>query len=86
MYINDIDKVVILDKSKGNLGKIVGEFVSLKKSGASLVGVCPHCGASNKLTITESKDIFKCFSCNEIQGKGAVAWLMKGQKMTYVDA
>jgi hypothetical protein len=70
------------------LKDIVEEFITLKKSGASMIGECPSCGKSGKnkgMSFNFNKDIFKCFSCST-GGKGAVDFLLKTQNLNYPQA
>jgi len=61
---------------------VVGEFVTLKKAGASLKGCCPfHSENSPSFFVTPARGIFKCFGCNE--GGDSISFLMKSQSMTY---
>ncbi|MEO7174230.1 MAG: CHC2 zinc finger domain-containing protein, partial [Saprospiraceae bacterium] len=57
---------------------------ALKKKGASQIGVCPFCNGE-KFTVTPSKSIWKCFSCNE-GGKDVVSLVMAIGKRSYPDA
>jgi len=61
---------------------VVGEFVTLKKAGASLKGCCPfHSENSPSFFVTPARGIYKCFGCGA--GGDAISFLMKGQGMTY---
>ena len=87
MYFNDDEIRRINDAASGRLLDVVEKFQDLKKSGQfSFVCDCPKCSASKKFTVTPSKDIFKCFSCNEVKGKGAVSYLMTVEGYSYTDA
>lgn len=85
-YVPDDDAKNILDRTENRLVEVIGEFVTLHRSGSvSSVGTCPLCGA-NKLEINPSKHVFKCFACNELSGKRPIDFLMKGEHMSYPDA
>ena len=70
-------------KDAAKLYDTAADYVQLKKSGISHVGVCPKCGGK-KLTITDTtnKTIWKCFTC-DIGGDNAVSFLMKTQDMEF---
>ena len=54
----------------------IEEFAEGKRrEGASYKFTCPKCGA-HSLSVTPGKMMFKCFSCNEVQGKSALNFLM----------
>ena len=76
----------IKNAAEGRLLDVVQDFHQLRKSGSDYVGDCPHCHAAKKFTVAPNKDIFKCFSCNEISGKGAISYLMTAENMSYLDA
>ena len=87
MYFNEDEIRRINDAADGRLLDVVEKFHTLRKSGQlSHVCDCPKCGAAKKFTITPSKNIFKCFSCNEMAGKGAISYLMTVEGYSYTDA
>lgn len=54
-------------RQKVNIVDVVGEYVQLKKSGRNYSGLCPfHEEKTPSFSVTEEKQIFKCFGC----GKG----------------
>ncbi|MGL5888736.1 MAG: CHC2 zinc finger domain-containing protein, partial [Bacteroidia bacterium] len=49
------------------IDEVVGEFVSLKKRGASMIGLCPfHNEKTPSFNVSPARGIYKCFGC----GKG----------------
>ena len=86
MFISPEVKEQILAAAK--IEDVVSQFVTLKKSGISLSGVCPMCnhtGKGKSLVVTPSKGIVKCFSCG-FGTKSAVDFLEKTQKMDFPTA
>ena len=56
--INDI-------RAKANIVDIIGDYLPLQKKGKDYKCVCPfHDDHSPSMSISESKQIYKCFSCN----------------------
>ena len=44
--------------------EVVGEFVTLKKRGANLLGLCPfHNERTPSFSVSEEKGFFHCFGC-----------------------
>ncbi|MDR1198355.1 MAG: DNA primase [Prevotellaceae bacterium] len=86
MFISESDKQRILTVAEGNLVKVISEFVTLTKKGAELIGKCPKCGHEQGLCVSQSKQIFKCFHCNQADGNSAVSWMMKVKDKTYPEA
>ncbi len=74
-------------RDPADLVKIIESFgdSEIKKEGSSYTATCPLCG-SHKLTITPGKGIFKCFSCNNLQGKYPFQYLLLGRKMDKMEA
>ena len=86
MYFNDDEIRRINDAASGRLLDVVEKFHTLTKKGAAHVCDCPKCGASKKFNINPNKEIFKCFACNEMAGKGAISYLMTVEGYSYTDA
>ena len=70
---------VLLQIIQGLRGQGTREGVSFRCS-------CPLCGSEHSLVVTPGKNLFKCFSCGQLSGKGAVAYLMAGERKTYPEA
>ncbi len=68
-----------------NIVDVVGEFVSLRKSGVNYKGLCPfHDDKTPSFMVSPARQICKCFSCGE--GGNAVNFLMKHEQITYPEA
>jgi len=53
-------------KQKLSIVDVVGQYVSLKKSGRNYKGVCPfHSENTPSFMVSEELGIFKCFGCNQ---------------------
>ena len=64
---------------------VVGQYVSLKRSGSNLFGLCPFHGEKTaSFSVNPSKGIFYCFGCNK--GGGAVNFMMEVEGLSYPDA
>lgn len=73
----------ILDATR--IEEVVGEFVSLKKRGVNLLGLCPfHNEKTPSFTVSSPKGIFKCFGCGK--GGDAVRFLMEHEHYSYPEA
>lgn len=76
-----IDK--IFETSK--IEEVVGDFVSLRKRGVNMLGLCPfHKEKTPSFTVSPAKNIFKCFGCGK--GGGPVDFIMEHEQMTYPEA
>ena len=64
---------------------VVGEFVKLKKRGASYLGLCPfHNEKTPSFTVSPAKEIYKCFGCGK--SGNSISFIMEHEKYSYVDA
>lgn len=86
MYFTENDISRIKDACKGRLLDIAQDFHEFRKGGINYVCDCPHCGAARKFSINPAKDLFACFSCHEVNGAGALSYLMKVEGKEYLAA
>lgn len=64
---------------------VVGRYVSLKKRGANLLGLCPfHHEKTGSFTVSPSKGIYKCFGCGK--AGNAVGFIMEIEQCSYIEA
>jgi DNA primase len=64
---------------------VVGEFVSLKRRGVNLIGLCPfHGERTPSFNVNPVRNIFKCFGCGK--GGDAVTFLREHESLTYLEA
>jgi DNA primase len=65
--------------------EVVGDFVTLKKRGASMIACCPfHNEKSPSFNVSPAKGIFKCFGCGK--GGDALRFVMELEGLSYPDA
>lgn len=77
----DIQKLVESIK----IEELIGEYVELKRSGASYKGRCPfHQEKTASFMVSPAKGIYKCFGCNA--GGDALNFYMKVNNMDYIEA
>ena len=71
--------------SAARIEDVVGDYVSLKKRGANLIGLCPfHDEKTGSFTVSPSKGIFKCFGCGK--AGHSVGFIMEIEQCSYVEA
>ncbi len=64
---------------------VVGDFVTLKKRGANLLGLCPfHNEKTPSFTVSPSKGIYKCFGCGK--AGNSINFIMEVEHYTYPEA
>lgn len=73
----------ILDSAK--IEEVVGDFVTLKKRGVNLIGLCPfHNEKTPSFTVSPAKNLCKCFGCGK--GGNPVHFIMEHEQLSYYDA
>ena len=64
---------------------VVQDFVSLKRRGVNLIGLCPfHNEKTPSFTVSPAKNIFKCFGCG--QAGNPVGFLMEHENYSFPEA
>jgi DNA primase len=76
-----VDKII----ETSRIEEVVGDFVSLKRRGTSMIGLCPfHNERTPSFHVSVAKGIFKCFGCG--QGGDSLRFIMEHEKATYPEA
>lgn len=64
---------------------VVGQFVSLKKRGVNMLGLCPfHSEKSPSFTVSPHKGFYKCFGCGK--AGNSIGFIMEHEKLEFPDA
>ena len=64
---------------------VVGDYVTLKKRGVNLLGLCPfHDEKTPSFIVSPAKGIFKCFGCGK--GGNSVHFIMEHEQISYYEA
>ena len=72
-------------KDAANIVDVVGEFVTLHKSGANYKGLCPfHNEKTPSFYVSPARGTCHCFGCG--RGGNAVGFIMEHEQMTYPEA
>ncbi|HEV7231290.1 MAG TPA: DNA primase [Bacteroidia bacterium] len=67
------------------IDEVVGEFVSLKKRGANMIGLCPfHNEKTPSFNVSPVKGIYKCFGCGK--AGNSVNFIMEHEQLSYPEA
>jgi DNA primase len=76
-----VDKII----DAARVEEVVGEFITLKKRGANLLGLCPfHGEKSPSFTVSAIKGIYKCFGCGK--AGNSVNFVMEHLQLSYPEA
>lgn len=77
----DIDKIF----EAARVEEVVGDYVTLKKRGVNLIGLCPfHDEKTPSFYVSPIKGIYKCFGCGK--GGHAINFVMEKEMLSYPDA
>lgn len=73
----------ILDATR--IEEVIEEFVSLRRRGVNLIGLCPfHGERTPSFNVNPARNIFKCFGCGK--AGDAVTFLKEHENLTYPEA
>ncbi len=73
----------ILDTAE--ITEVVGEFVTLKRRGTNMIGLCPfHNEKTPSFNVSPSKGIYKCFGCGK--GGSSVNFIMEHEHLSFVES
>lgn len=81
-----IDRITV-DKilDAANIVDVVSDFVTLKRAGSNLKGLCPfHDDRTPSFMVSPARNYCKCFACGE--GGSPVGFIMKHEQLSYPDA
>ena len=79
------DEVIERIHENASLVDIISEYLPLKKTGSSFVGLCPfHNEKTPSFTVSETKQFFHCFGCGE--GGDIISFIMKMENMSFLEA
>ncbi len=71
--------------ARNPIEEVVGQYVSLKRSGANLFGLCPFHGEKTaSFSVSPEKGIFYCFGCHK--GGSVINFEMEIEGLSYADA
>lgn len=76
-----IDRII----DTARVEEVIADFVSLKKRGTNLIGLCPfHNEKTPSFYVSPAKGIYKCFGCGK--AGGAVNFVMEHEHYSYPEA
>ncbi|MBN2766311.1 MAG: DNA primase [Paludibacteraceae bacterium] len=76
-----IDKIT----DAAQIQDVVSDYVTLKKRGVNLLGLCPFHGEKTpSFIVSPAKGIFKCFGCGK--GGNSVHFIMEHEQISYFEA
>lgn len=79
------EDVVEQVRQQNNIVDVISAYVRLTRHGSSYTGLCPfHNEKTPSFSVSESKQIFKCFGCGE--SGNVVTFLMKYENYTFPEA
>ena len=79
------EQTIQLIKDTAKIEEVVGDYVSLRRRGANLIGLCPfHSEKTPSFNVNPARGIYKCFGC----GKSgySIKFVMEIEQCTYIEA
>lgn len=71
--------------SAAKIEEVVSDYVSLKRRGANMIGLCPfHTEKTGSFTVSPAKGIYKCFGCGK--SGHAIGFVMEIEQCGFADA
>ena len=71
--------------ARNPIEEVVGQYVTLKRSGSNMFGLCPFHGEKTaSFSVAPDKGIYYCFGCHK--GGGAINFMMELEGLSYPDA
>lgn len=80
-----LDDLKIKIKEEIPISSIIGSYISMKKSGATYLSLCPfHSDSKPSMHINDNKKMFKCFACDA--AGDSIGFVMKYRSLDFIDA
>ena len=81
-YSDDLIEEV---RARNPIQDVVGQYVHLTRKGGNYFGLCPfHNEKTGSFSVSPSKQIYKCFGCNE--GGNVISFIMKYEGVSFSEA
>lgn len=72
-------------KAAAKIEEVVSDYISLRKRGSNLIGLCPfHNEKTPSFNVNPARNIFKCFGCGK--GGSPVDFIMEIEHLSYFEA
>jgi DNA primase len=72
-------------REKNDIVAVISEYVTLRRSGRSLLGLCPfHSEKTSSFNVNEEKQFYYCFGCS--QGGDVFSFIMKKEGLEFFEA
>jgi len=85
MAVYRSEDTVQLIKETAGIAEVVGEHVTLRRSGANLKGLCPfHSEKTPSFTVNPDRGTYHCFGCGE--GGDVISFMMNFHRLTFAEA
>ncbi|MDD4212848.1 MAG: DNA primase [Bacilli bacterium] len=83
--MGDFQDLIHEVQEKADIVNIISRYIKLEKKGAGYVGLCPfHDDKNPSLSVSPSKKIYKCFSCNA--SGNVITFVEQYKKIPFMEA
>jgi DNA primase len=77
-FLNDL-------RARSSIEEVIGDYVTLKKQGKSLTGVCPfHTESTPSFHVSSTKKLFHCFGCKK--GGDVFSFIQEREGLSFIEA
>ena len=78
------DELISEVLSANDIVDIISSYISLKRSGRGLVGLCPfHSEKTPSFSVSPDKQLYHCFGCGE--GGSVLTFIMKMENLDFIE-
>ncbi len=82
---DNLKELIEIIEKKASVVNVVSDYITLEKKGNNYVGLCPfHSDSNPSMSVSDSKRIFKCFSCGA--GGGAINFVQNYEGISFIEA
>lgn len=80
-----LDELKVKIKEEVPISSVIGSYLTLKKSGAAFLSLCPfHSDSKPSMHINDNKKMFKCFACDA--AGDSIGFVMKYKNLDFIEA
>ncbi len=82
---DNLKELIEIIEKKASVVNVVSDYITLEKKGNNYVGLCPfHSDSNPSMSVSDSKRIFKCFSCGA--GGSAINFVQNYEGISFIEA
>ncbi|BDU67650.1 MAG: DNA primase [Candidatus Tyloplasma litorale] len=85
MQNNNLKELIKIIEDKATISEVISDYISLEKKGNNYIGLCPfHPDTKPSMSVSDSKGIFKCFSCGK--GGSVISFVQLHEGISFIES